>query len=50
MSKGMDQSRFLGNCPPSPPISQHFALSEKRVLTFMAQGRGRWASSQKTKY
>ena len=24
---------FLGNCPPSPPLSQHFALSEKQVLT-----------------
>ena len=23
---------FLGNCPPSPPLSQHFALSEKQVL------------------
>ena len=20
---------FLGNCPPTPPLSQHFALSEK---------------------
>ena len=24
--------RFLGNCPPTPPLSQHFALSEKQVL------------------
>ena len=23
---------FLGNCPPTPPASQHFALSEKQVL------------------
>ena len=22
-----DQSRFLGNCPPTPPVSHHFALS-----------------------
>ena len=21
--------RFLGNCPPTPPLSHHFALSEK---------------------
>ena len=21
-----------GNCPPTPPLSQHFALSEKKVL------------------
>ena len=20
---------FLGNCPPTPPLSQHFALGEK---------------------
>ena len=23
---------FLGNCPATPPLSQHFALSEKGVL------------------
>ena len=27
--KGPDQLRFLENCPPTPPLSQHFALSEK---------------------
>ena len=25
----MDQLRFLRNCPPTPPLTQHFALSEK---------------------
>ena len=25
----MDQFRFLRNYPPTPPLSQHFALSEK---------------------
>ena len=25
----LDQFRFLGNCPPTPPLSQHFALGEK---------------------
>ena len=24
-----DQFSFLRNCPPTPPLSQHFALSEK---------------------
>ena len=23
-----DQFRFLRNCPPTPPLSHHFALSE----------------------
>ena len=23
---------FLGNCPPTPPLSHHFALSLKQVL------------------
>ena len=27
-----NQFRFLGNCPPIPPLTQHFALSEKLVL------------------
>ena len=35
---------FLGNCPPTPPLSQHFALSEKQVL-MLTHGRGRWAVS-----
>ena len=28
----MDQFRFLGNCPPTPPLAQHFAPSEKQAL------------------
>ena len=28
----VDHYTFLGNCPPSPPLHQHFALSEKKVL------------------
>ena len=27
--KCLDQSRFLGNCPPTPPLRQHFGLSKK---------------------
>ena len=29
----LDQFRFQGNCPRTPPLTQHFALSEKQVLT-----------------
>ena len=36
--------RFLGNCPPTPPLSHHFALSEKKLL-MLAEGRGRWVVS-----
>ena len=43
------QFRFLRNCLPTPPLSQHFALSEKQVL-MLSQGRGRWAVSQKPKF
>ena len=25
----LDQFRFQGNCPRTPPLTQHFALSEK---------------------
>ena len=28
----VDHYTLLGNCPPTPPLSQHFALSEKYVL------------------
>ena len=31
-NKTGDHFTFLGNCPPTPPLSQHFALSEERVL------------------
>ena len=27
--KQSDQFRFSGNCPPTPPLSQHFGLSKK---------------------
>ena len=25
----LDYYRFLGSCPPTPPLSQHFTLNEK---------------------
>ena len=28
-----DQFKFLGNCPPTPPLTQHFASSETQMLT-----------------
>ena len=40
--KQSDQFRFLGNCPPTPPLSQHFGL-RKKWLIMMALGRGGWA-------
>ena len=30
---------FLGNCPPNPYLSQHFARSEKQVLMLAKLGR-----------
>ena len=42
----LEQFRFLGNCPPTSPLSQHFSLSEKLVLMF-AYGWSSWAVSQK---
>ena len=37
---------LLGNCPPTPPLSQHFTLSEKLSVN-VGLGRGRSAVSQK---
>ena len=28
-----DHIKFLGNCPPTPPLTQHFAPSETEMLT-----------------
>ena len=42
----IDQLRFLGNCPPTPPLTQNFAPSEMQMLT-LSEGRGRWAVSQR---
>ena len=32
INKKGDQFRLLGNCPPTPPLSHHFALNETTVL------------------
>ena len=42
-----DQFRFQGNCPPTPPLTQHFAPTETNVDVELA--RGRWAVSSKPK-
>ena len=31
-SQGLGHNRFLRNCPPTPPLSQLFAPSDKKVL------------------
>ena len=43
-----DHYTFLGNCPPTPPLSQHFVLSEKYEL-MLAWGMGMWAVSRKVR-
>ena len=40
------QLRFLGSCPPTPPLIHNFAPSEKEML-LLIQGRGRLAVTQK---
>ena len=37
---------FLGNCPPTPAQTLHFAQGERQVL-MLSLGRGRWAVSLK---
>ena len=32
--KTRDQFRFLGNCPPTPPLTPHFVPSETKMFTF----------------
>ena len=38
--KGPHQLRFLENCPPTPPLSQHFALSDPEVSVNVGLGDG----------
>ena len=37
---GADHCTSLGNCPPTPPLSQHFALSEKQAECKYWLGKG----------
>jgi len=31
-NKNLDRFKCLRNCPPTPPLNQHFSLSKKLVL------------------
>ena len=37
-----DQNRYLGNCPPTPSLTQRQSIDNKLRL-MSGQGRGRWA-------
>ena len=36
----LDHFTFLGNCPPTPPLSQHFALSKNQDSVNVGLGKG----------
>ena len=36
----LNQFKFLENCLPTPPLTQHFAPSEKQVLMLTEGGVG----------
>ena len=40
--KYSDQYQYLGNCPPTPPLTQQQSIDIKLGL-MLGQGRGRWA-------
>ena len=40
-----DQYQYLGNCPPTPPLTQQQSIDNKSGLMF-GWGRGRWAVTQ----
>ena len=41
----LDQYQYLGNCPPTPPLTQEQSIDDKLRL-MLSQGRGRWAVAQ----
>ena len=41
----LDQYQYLGNCPPTPPLTQQQSIDNKLRL-MLGQGRGRWAVAQ----
>ena len=43
--KYSDQYQYLGNCPPTPPLTQQQSIDNKFRL-MLGQGRGRWAVAQ----
>ena len=40
-----DQHQYLGNCPPTPPLTQQQSIDNKLRL-MLGWGRGRWAVAQ----
>ena len=40
-----DQYQYLGNCPPTPPLTLQQSIDDKLRL-MLGQGRGRWAVAQ----
>ena len=36
----LDHSTFLGNRPPTPPLMQHFALSDNIIVKYVEFGEG----------
>ena len=40
-----DQNQYLGNCPPTPPLTRQQSIDNKLGL-MLGQGRGRWAVAQ----
>ena len=40
-----DQYQYLGNCPPTPPLTQRRSIDDKLGL-MLGEGRGRWAVAQ----
>ena len=43
--KFLDQYQYLGNCPPTPPLTQQQSIDNKLRL-MLGWGRGRWAVAQ----
>ena len=41
----MDHYQYLGNCPPTPPLTQQKSIDNKLKL-MLGQGRGTWAVAQ----
>ena len=40
-----DQYQYLGNCPPTPPLTQQQSI-DNNLRLMLGQGRGRWAVAQ----
>ena len=43
--KILDQYQYLGNCPPTPPLTQQQSI-DNNLRLMLGKGRGRWAVAQ----